>query len=114
MKKLTLSVCAIMLAGAFLFSSCIGSFALSNKVLSWNQQIGNKFVNEIVFFGFWILPVYEITMLADAVILNSVEFWSGSNPIADGSKVVNGRTAATWLNGTRTDTLSPTNRIFRQ
>ena len=82
MKKLTLSVCAIMLAGSFLFSSCIGSFALSNKVLSWNQQIGNKFVNEIVFFGFWILPVYEITMLADIVILNTVEFWSGSNPMA--------------------------------
>lgn len=91
MKKLTLSVCAIMLAGSFLFSSCIGSFALSNKVLSWNQQIGNKFVNEIVFFGFWILPVYEITMLADIVILNTVEFWSGNNPIADGSKVVNGQ-----------------------
>ena len=30
-------------------------------------------------------------MLADVVILNSVEFWSGSNPIADGSKVVNGQ-----------------------
>ena len=55
-----------MLAGSFLFSSCIGSFALSNKVLSWNQQIGNKFVNEIVFFGFWILPVYEITIKDDA------------------------------------------------
>lgn len=92
MKKRIIPVCAIALASAFMFSSCIGNFALTRKVLDWNQQVGNKFVNELVFFGFWILPVYEITTLADLVIINSVEFWSGSNPIAQGQKVVEGET----------------------
>ena len=46
--KLTLAI-AITLACSMTFSSCIGSFALTNKVLSWNKQIGSKFVNELVF-----------------------------------------------------------------
>lgn len=91
MKRKFLSVFAVLLASSMLFTSCIGSFGLSNKVLAWNQQISNKFVNELVFLGFWILPVYEITTIADVLIINSVEFWSGSNPVAAGNKVVNGQ-----------------------
>lgn len=101
MKKKVFSVCAILLASSMLFSSCIGSFALSNKVLAWNQQISNKFVNELVFIGFWILPVYEITALADVLVINSVEFWSGSNPMSAGTKTVegeNGRYLVEWDN----------------
>ena len=71
-------------------TSCIGSFTLSNKLLSWNNHISNKFVNELVFFAFWILPVYEVAGLADILVLNSIEFWSGSNPVAKGTKVIEG------------------------
>lgn len=70
------------MCGAVTLSSCIGSFRLSNQLLSWNKSIGGKFVNELVFFVFWIIPVYEITMLADLLVLNSIEFWSGSNPVS--------------------------------
>lgn len=95
MKKTKIAVAAILIAGTSLvFSSCIGSFGLSNRVLSWNRSIGPKFVNELVFFAFWILPVYEVTLLADALVLNSIEFWSGSNPLTASTKVVdteNGR-----------------------
>jgi hypothetical protein len=65
-----------------LLSSCIGSFKLTNKVLAWNQSIGDKFVNEVVFICFSIIPVYSITVFADAVIFNTIEFWNGTNPIA--------------------------------
>lgn len=65
--------------------SCIGSFTLTNKLMSWNRQIGNKFVNELVFFAFWVLPVYEVSALADVLVINSIEFWSGSNPVASNS-----------------------------
>ena len=76
------------------FSSCIGSFALTNKVLSWNKQIGSKFVNELVFVAFWILPVYEISAIADVLVINTIEFWSGSNPVsANSTKVVDGKDA---------------------
>ena len=93
MKKSHFSLAiAIALACTLTFSSCIGSFALTNKVLNWNKQIGSKFVNELVFVAFWILPVYEITGIADVLVINSIEFWSGSNPVsANKTKVIDGK-----------------------
>ena len=95
MKKFYLSVALVLaLGGSMLFSSCIGQFALTNQVLSWNKQIGSKFVNELVFFAFWVLPVYEVTTVADLLIINSIEFWSGTNPLTASTKVIdteNGR-----------------------
>ncbi len=82
-------VCALI--GSTMFTSCIGSFTLTNKLLGWNRQIGSKFVNELVFFAFWILPVYEVSALADVLVLNSIEFWSGENPVAKGTKVIEGK-----------------------
>lgn len=87
MRKITLSV-IVSLACCFFFNSCIGSFALTNNVLNWNRQVGSKFVNELVFFAFWILPVYEVTALSDLLVLNSIEFWSGNNPVSASTKVI--------------------------
>ncbi|MDE6339379.1 MAG: DUF3332 domain-containing protein [Muribaculaceae bacterium] len=95
MKKYQVAVGAILLAGSSMaFTSCIGSFALTNRVLAWNKQVGSKFVNELVFFAFWVLPVYEVTSLADLFVVNSIEFWSGTNPVTASTQVVdteNGR-----------------------
>lgn len=90
MKRIKLSVAAVLAVAALLpLQSCIGSFALTNRVLSWNKQVGSKFVNELVFFAFWVLPVYEVTSVADLIVLNSIEFWSGNNPVNQASvKVV--------------------------
>ena len=73
---------AAMICGAFLFSSCVGSFGLHSKLSTWNQSISNKFVNELVFLVCNIIPVYGVCYLADAVVINSIEFWTGSNPMA--------------------------------
>lgn len=86
-KKSVTLIMASALACSVLFSSCIGSFGLANKLLDWNRNIDNKFVNELVFIAFWIVPVYEISVLADVLILNSIEFWSGTNPVADAGTV---------------------------
>lgn len=92
MKRKYFTVATIMLAcGCLMTTSCIGSFALTNKLLSWNKQVGNKFVNELVFFAFWVLPVYEVSCLADVLVINSIEFWSGSNPVAQGRSVIEGQ-----------------------
>ena len=41
MKKSNLNLAAtVMICGAFLFSSCIGSFGLHSKLVNWNQSIG--------------------------------------------------------------------------
>ena len=86
MKKKILTVGVITaLCSSMLFTSCIGSFQLTNNLLDWNRSIGNKFVNELVFLAFWILPVYEVAAAADVLVINSIEFWSGTNPITKGS-----------------------------
>lgn len=91
MKKITIKVGAILMLAATLsmsMTSCIGSFALTSRVLSWNKTVSSKFINEVVFFAFWVLPVYEVTTFADLIVLNSIEFWSGSNPALAYSKTV--------------------------
>ena len=93
MKKSYLTIAlALTLACSLSLSSCIGSFALTNKVLDWNRSVGSKFVNELVFVAFWILPVYEITGIADILVINTIEFWSGDNPVAKNeTKVIDGK-----------------------
>ena len=73
----------LAMAGAIVMSSCIGSFALWNNVKDWNTSATNsKFVNEVIFLALNIVPVYGICYLGDVLIFNSVEFWTGDNPIA--------------------------------
>ncbi len=88
MKKLNFKMAAtVMICGAFLFSSCIGSFSLHSKLVNWNQNIDDKFINELVFLAFNIVPVYGVCYLADILVINSIEFWSGTNPIASVGEV---------------------------
>ncbi|MFV0544868.1 MAG: DUF3332 domain-containing protein [Bacteroides sp.] len=82
-KKTSTLVLVSLLSGSLLFSSCIGSFGLFNHLKTWNQNISDKFVNELVFLALHIVPVYEVAYLADVLVINSIEFWSGSNPMAN-------------------------------
>lgn len=72
-----------MVAFSIMFSSCIGSFQLTSKLKKFNDGIGSKWVNELVFVAFCIVPVYELSALADVLVLNSIEFWSGKKALAD-------------------------------
>lgn len=69
------------MAGALLYSSCIGSFSLFNSYAKWQCNMTNsKFVNAIV--GFVLMPIVgSVTMFIDWVVLNTIEFWSGTNPM---------------------------------
>ena len=92
MKKVYFRVGLVLTLGfSLLATSCIGSFSLTNQLLAWNKNVSNKFVNELVFFAFCVIPVYEVTALADIIVLNSIEFWSGTNPLASSSKIVDGK-----------------------
>lgn len=86
MKKVFLS---LALASTLFLSSCIGSFGLTSKYHEWNSNVSNKFVNEIIFFFSWPIPVYPVCMLVDMIVLNSIEFWTGSNPAASKTEVIN-------------------------
>jgi hypothetical protein len=66
-------------------SGCFGSFALVRKVYGINESISeNKFIRWAVFLGFSIIPVYGISAFVDAFVLNSLEFWTGNNPLGGG------------------------------
>ena len=71
-----------LMAAACLTTSCIGSFGLFNKVLDWNKRAtGNKFLNALIFI--LISPAYALCGVADIFVINTIEFWSGSNPLAE-------------------------------
>ena len=63
-------------------SGCYGPFYLTRKVHQFNGEVSdNKWVVEVVFLVCAWLPVYGIAYVADAVIFNSIEFWTGNNPM---------------------------------
>lgn len=80
MKK---TITCIVLSSTLLFSSCLGSFRAFNNLREWNQgATDSKFLDNLIFWGLNIVPVYGLFFLGDALIFNVIEFWSGSNPIA--------------------------------
>ena len=83
MKKRFFKLAVVgIVSGSFLFSSCIGPFALSNKLLAWNQTVSDKFVNALLFIV--LSPAYAVTMTGDLLLFNTIEFWTGDNPIEAG------------------------------
>ena len=87
MKKRLLKTTTLALAVA-MSTACMGSFALTKKLYAWNDTVtGNKIINNVIFWGLNIIPVYEFAVFGDAVILNLIEFWTGSNLLADASDV---------------------------
>lgn len=81
MKIKHLKVATLLLAGTLLTSSCVGSFSLFNRLAKWNSNAtSSKFLNEVIFI--FISPAYPVCCLADALVFNSIEFWSGNNPLA--------------------------------
>ena len=83
-RKFSVMATAVLLSFSIMSSSCIGSFSLFNKLLAWNKSVdNNKWINEMVFFALAAVQVYTIAIIADAIVLNSIEFWTGDNPVAN-------------------------------
>lgn len=62
--------------------ACYGSYGAFNKIHKWNgKATGNKITNSAIHLGLWILPVYELCILGDFFIFNTIEFITGSNPL---------------------------------
>lgn len=79
-RRAVLSVVALGLVAS---SGCFGSFQLTRKLYSWNKTVSpDKWVQEVVFLAMNIVPVYAVASFADAIFANSVEFWTGTNPVA--------------------------------
>jgi hypothetical protein len=102
MKKQTLffrwSAGLLLLATSL--SACYGPFTLTKDLHRWNGRLGRsvaasapaksraqqaKWTNEAVFVAFVFIPVYEVAMMADAIVLNSIHFWTGQDTLAGAS-----------------------------
>jgi hypothetical protein len=70
-------------------AQCYGGFVLTRKWHGFISGINNKWLRWIVFLITCI--VYGITIWVDAIIFNSIEFWSGSNPMAHSDFDENGQ-----------------------
>lgn len=90
-------------------TACYGPFNLTKNVYHWNSnvkgsgEVNSKWMREFVFFGMFIIPVYEFSLLLDTFIFNSIHFWTGDSPIKssdlhnDGTRVAAlGETTIRW------------------
>ena len=60
----------------------VGSWGLFNKYADWQTHMtDNKFVNAVVGFVLGVI-CYPVCGPVDALVLNTIEFWSGDNPVA--------------------------------
>jgi hypothetical protein len=81
MKKTLLA--SLLTLGLF-GSSCLGPDNLYHSVKNWNADISEQdFINEAVFIGLNIIPVYGFALLGDVIIFNTVTYWSGEDTIKD-------------------------------
>ncbi len=90
MKQMNLKALCVIIAGGMMLSSCIGSFGLLNAYEKWQcNMTGNKYVNGIV--GLILQPIAApVCAVVDVLVLNTIEFWSGSNPVQASVKQVKG------------------------
>lgn len=84
------SLLVTLAAAAMVTTGCFGSFQATRNVYSWNKSFGdgNKWAQELMFLVIGpLVPVYGVATFLDAVVLNSIEFWTGKNPMTASTKV---------------------------
>ncbi len=82
--KIKKALIAVILAFGLGSSSCLGPDHAYGSIKQWNADLSDKdWVNELVFIGLQIIPVYPIALFGDIVIFNTIRYWSGDNPIND-------------------------------
>ena len=78
---------AVGMLAAFLPTAtvgCFGKFNLTRKVYDWNQRIDqDKWIQWFAFLVLSIVQIYSISVLIDVILANSLEFWTGDNPITN-------------------------------
>ena len=79
-------VCLLL---AFSLTGCMGHNGLTAKALKFNlTTTEDRWAREFLFVGMFVVLIYPICTILDLFIFNSVEFWSGENPINGKSPLV--------------------------
>lgn len=94
MKNKMIRITGALVMAAFLTcttGACFGKFELTRKIYRFNRTVStDKWIRWCVFLVLAIVPIYGIGLLVDVLFANSVEFWSGSNPVAGTTKSIAG------------------------
>lgn len=87
--KNRLSILIVSMLLLFSMSTgCIGNFGLSGKVRDFNlEQTQDRWGREILFVVLYVIPVYPFAGFLDILVFNSIEFWTGTNPINGSASV---------------------------
>jgi len=86
MRALIASLLLVLFA--FSNTACIGRMAMSGKVRKFNLEVvDGKWPREFVFLALYIIPVYPLMGAVDLIIVNSIEFWTGTNPVDGGERI---------------------------
>ncbi|HDY7620461.1 TPA: DUF3332 domain-containing protein [Vibrio vulnificus] len=73
-KVVALSVAAMALSG------CVGSNAVTGYVMGFNlKAVDNRYARGGL--NMLLAPVYGVAIAADYIVFNSLEFWTGKNPL---------------------------------
>lgn len=79
MIKKTLAASALTLG--LLAPSCLGPNNAFNGINNWNATATDQdWLNEVIFLGLNIIPVYALALMGDMLIFNTIGYW-GENPI---------------------------------
>jgi predicted small secreted protein len=92
MKKTISKVVALAVVSVAL-SGCVGSNAVTGYLMKFNiKAVDNRYARGGL--NILLAPAYGLTVAADYIVFNSLEFWTGSNPL----------TGAPHIFDTKTDT----------
>ncbi|EGR4315222.1 DUF3332 domain-containing protein [Vibrio cholerae] len=87
MKHNALKMALIAGLGVTSLTGCMGQMAATGLVNKFNLEVvDNRYAREGLFL--LLSPVYGLTSTADLFIFNSIEFWTGKNPISGKSPAV--------------------------
>ncbi|MGY0617285.1 DUF3332 domain-containing protein [Vibrio sp. FJH11] len=79
MKK-TMTKIGVMTAVAVSLSGCVGSNAVTGYVMGFNlKAVDNRYARGGL--NMLMAPVYGVAIAADYIVFNSLEFWTGKNPL---------------------------------
>lgn len=78
--KLT-SIAMLVILFTIGLSGCFGNFAATRKLYNFNQGYSG-WTGQIMFWVMGWVQIYSAVMVLDIIVFNTVEFWTGTNPIA--------------------------------
>ncbi|MBK9036553.1 MAG: DUF3332 family protein [Myxococcales bacterium] len=76
--KTNLAALALTATLAATAGGCYGSYGAFHKVHKWNGTAsGDKWARSAIHLALWIVPVYELTLVGDFLIFNTIEHLTG-------------------------------------